>query len=67
METIYCGMTGLAYITYAHNVLTSLLVTEVHFWNYADQSATITFQSLAGDQSEDIDFDDLQELDVTTL
>ena len=33
IETVYCGLSGMSSITYAHNKLDRLLMTEMHVWD----------------------------------
>ena len=46
IETVYCGNAGLSYITYAHNHLDRLLMTEIHIWNPENSAHVVNIHPL---------------------
>ena len=46
IETVYCGNAGMSYITYAHNHLDRLLMTEIHIWNPENSTHVVNVHPL---------------------
>ena len=68
IETVYCGQAGMSVITYAHNDLDRLLVSEMHIWNPQAQNSThrVNVQSLSDFSSDDFDWYDSNEIPTHT-